>query len=81
MPHRPSCCSCRHCTPPRVAEMGWCQLRQLAIHPELATELWCPHWTARPPRLPQTTAAVKDLDEGLEAANLQLSLTPLMQTA
>jgi len=32
--------------------MGWCQLRQLQIHPELATELWCHHWTARPPRLP-----------------------------
>ena len=23
--------------------MGWCQLRQLQIHPELATELW---WVA-----------------------------------
>jgi len=32
--------------------LGWCQLRQLPIHPELASELWCHHWTARPPRLP-----------------------------
>jgi hypothetical protein len=34
------------------AEPGWCQLRRLPIHPELAAELWCHHWTARPPRLP-----------------------------
>jgi hypothetical protein len=34
------------------AELGWCQLRQLPIHPELVTELWCHHWTARPPKLP-----------------------------
>jgi hypothetical protein len=33
-------------------ELGRCQLRQLPIHPELVGELWCHHWTARPPRLP-----------------------------
>jgi len=52
MGNRPSCRSCRHCTPPSGVEMGWCQLRQLPIHPELASELWCHHWTARPPKLP-----------------------------
>jgi hypothetical protein len=26
--------------------MGWCQLRRLAIHPDLASDLWCHHWTA-----------------------------------
>jgi hypothetical protein len=53
MGHRPSCRSCRHCLPPEGAEQhGWCQLRQLGIHPELVGELWCHHWTARPPRLP-----------------------------
>ncbi len=26
--------------------MGWCQLRRLAIHPDLASELWCHHWSA-----------------------------------
>lgn len=39
---------------------GWCHMRQLTIPPELTGELWCSHWTARPPRLPltsQTTAA------------------------
>jgi hypothetical protein len=61
--------------------MGWCQLRQLSIHPELATELWCPHWTARPPRLPQSFAALSDPASERERGNLQLSLTPLIQTA
>lgn len=49
---RPCCRSCRHCSPPTGVEMGWCRLRKLPIHQELAAELWCHHWTARPPRLP-----------------------------
>jgi hypothetical protein len=32
--------------------MGWCRLRRLAIHPELASEVWCHHWTAQGKRLP-----------------------------
>jgi hypothetical protein len=32
--------------------MGWCQLRKLPIDQDLAVDLWCHHWTARPPRLP-----------------------------
>ncbi|MFN7899427.1 MAG: hypothetical protein ACK5N0_07135 [Synechococcaceae cyanobacterium] len=52
MGNRPSCRSCRHCLPPSGMQLGWCQLRQLPIHPDLVTDLWCPHWTARPPRLP-----------------------------
>lgn len=52
MGNRSCCRSCRHCTPPTGAEPGWCQLRRLPIHPDLAGELWCHHWTARPPRLP-----------------------------
>jgi len=56
MGQRPCCRSCRHCAPPSGATFGWCQLRQLPIHPELASELWCHHWTARPPRLPVMAA-------------------------
>jgi hypothetical protein len=52
MGNRPCCRSCRHCAPPTGVEMGWCQLRKLPIHPELASDLWCQHWMARPPRLP-----------------------------
>lgn len=49
---RPSCRGCRHCVPPSNGGQGWCRLRQLPIHAELAGELWCHHWTARAPRLP-----------------------------
>jgi hypothetical protein len=52
MGNRPCCRSCRHCTLSSGLQMGWCQLRKLPIDPELAAELWCHHWTARPPRLP-----------------------------
>ncbi len=52
MGYRPSCRSCRHCTPPAGVEMGWCQLRRLPIHPDLASELWCHHWTTPVTGLP-----------------------------
>jgi hypothetical protein len=47
-----SCRGCRHGQPPQNGGMGWCRLRQLAIHPELVADLSCHHWTAREPRLP-----------------------------
>ena len=75
MGNRPSCRSCRHCTPPSGAELGWCQLRQLSIHPELVAELWCHHWTCRPPRLPAVVphpSLGQPQEQG--AANQQLSL-------
>ena len=52
MGYRPSCRSCRHCTPGAGVEMGWCQLRRLAIHPDLASEVWCHHWMGPSNRLP-----------------------------
>jgi len=62
--------------------MGWCQLRQLQIHPELATELWCHHWTARPPRLPVLAAAqgAAAVDGALAGSlpNQQLSLEEVL---
>jgi hypothetical protein len=57
MGNRPCCRSCRHCLPPDSGELGWCQLRQLAIHPDLVGELHCHHWMARPPRLPLSGAS------------------------
>jgi hypothetical protein len=73
MGSRPCCRSCRHCAPPTGAEFGWCQLRQLPIHPDLAVELWCHHWTARPPRLP-VMAAPSPGGGASSQPNQQLSL-------
>ncbi|MEO1002192.1 MAG: hypothetical protein AAFX65_03660 [Cyanobacteria bacterium J06638_7] len=57
MPHRPNCRSCSQCALPQGGGAGWCRLRQLPIHAELAGELWCHHWMARSPRLPATSPA------------------------
>jgi len=56
--------------------LGWCRLRKLPIHPELAGELWCHHWTARPPRLP-----VVGQGDGLRPAtrDRQLALTDVLE--
>jgi|LauGreDrversion4_2_1035121.scaffolds.fasta_scaffold190782_2 hypothetical protein len=77
MGNRPCCRSCRHCSPPSGVELGWCQLRRLPIHPELAAELWCHHWTARPPRLP----VMGDAPPLQQAADQQLALVELLDPA
>jgi hypothetical protein len=70
MGNRPCCRSCRHCLAPSGTGLGWCQLRQLAIHPDLAGELSCHHWMARLPRLPVFGAGA----DTAEASHQQLSL-------
>jgi hypothetical protein len=54
--------------------MGWCQLRQLPIHEELVADLWCHHWTARPPRLPVMPTPGGFHASPRPAGNQQLSL-------
>jgi hypothetical protein len=79
MGNRPNCRSCRHCTPPSGVELGWCQLRQLPIHPELVADLWCHHWTARPPRLPVMAPLSGAAAMGGESScNHQLTLAPML---
>ena len=56
--------------------MGWCQLRQLPIHSELVADLWCHHWTARPPRLPVVHPPGHQRLAGVSMVNQQLSLAP-----
>ena len=48
-----SCQSCVHCTPPAATGSGWCRLRRLSVHAELANQVFCRHWTSRPPSLPE----------------------------
>jgi len=76
---RPCCRSCRHCTPPVGATPGWCQLRQLPIHSDLVAELWCHHWTPRPPRLPVTSAGPVAAMTAPSGAGQQLSLGSMLQ--
>jgi hypothetical protein len=53
-------------------------LRQLAIHPDFAADLWCHHWTARSPRLPELPPASTGSVPG-QAGNEQLCLTSLLR--
>ena len=78
MGHRPCCRSCRHCLAPEGERQGWCQLRQLALHPDLVGELWCHHWTARPPRLPDAAPQTPVAAAG-QQRNRQLSLASMLQ--
>ncbi|MDB4677627.1 hypothetical protein OAE71_00520 [Synechococcus sp. AH-551-A21] len=48
-----SCQTCVHCTPPAATGSGWCRLRRLSVHAELANQVFCHHWTCRPPALPE----------------------------
>jgi len=52
-------------------------LRQLPIHTELVAELWCHHWTARPPRLPVMAPATSPAMA--PPGNEQLSLASMLQ--
>jgi hypothetical protein len=52
-------------------------LRQLPIHTELVAELWCHHWTARPPRLPVMGQATSPAMA--PPGNEQLSLASMLQ--
>ena len=77
MGNRPCCRTCRHCALSSGAEMGWCRLRKLPIDRELAMELWCHHWTARPPRLPvMGDSPVELLPQHCER---QLALTEVLE--
>jgi hypothetical protein len=49
-------------------------MRQLTIPSELSGELWCPHWTARPLRLPLTSQTKTPAGAG-GPIDQQLSLT------
>jgi hypothetical protein len=82
MGQRPNCRSCNHCQAPEAsfgsAEQSWCQMRRLAIHADLVGDLWCHHWTARPPRLPSIDQSPLAMPM---PANRQLALTDLLVAA
>jgi hypothetical protein len=69
----PACRSCRHCSSGRGRQPGWCRLRQLAIHPDLAGDVSCHHWTPRSPRLP-TIPGTSTVEASLQGLHRQLDL-------
>ncbi|WP_156777527.1 hypothetical protein [Synechococcus sp. RS9916] len=72
-----ACCqSCQHCTASTSGAsgplVGWCRLRRLPVHAELARVAWCHHWTPRAPALPELQGS----DQPLPPSGRQLELTP-----
>ena len=66
-----SCCrSCQYCTLPAGAK-GWCRLRRLEVHAEIADLMVCHHWTPRSPKLP----ALQSSGVGERQLELDRSLT------
>ena len=61
------CCrTCQHCSG-GGAVAGWCRLRRLEVHAEVADLVVCHHWTPRSPELPRIGAAVvEEMDHQLE---------------
>jgi hypothetical protein len=57
--------------------MGWCRLRELPIHPDLAGQLWCHHWTARAPRLPTLSTGAMS-HRSVAPSTRQLSLDAVL---
>ncbi|MGC6482017.1 MAG: hypothetical protein ACON4T_00395 [Synechococcus sp.] len=64
------CCqSCQHYkVSPRGAKRflaGWCRLRRLPVHAQLVRVVWCHHWIARPPALPD----LQGVDQAISASD------------
>ncbi len=69
------CCkNCKHCISGRSASYGWCLLRKIKVHPDIAQFAFCHHWVKRAPSLPiieETHVYVdKQLDFGKSLAAL-----------
>ena len=47
------CCkNCNHCILGRSSDHGWCLLRRIKVHPDIAQFVFCHHWIKREPSLP-----------------------------
>ena len=48
------CCkTCKHCISKQTASYGWCQLRKIKVHPDIAQYIFCHHWSQQEPSLPK----------------------------
>ena len=48
------CCRTgEHCLSSQGAAGGWCRLRKIKVHPDIAPFAVCHHWTKKAPSLPK----------------------------
>ncbi len=61
------CCrNCQHCADSRTELGGWCCLRQLSLHSEVAQFAFCHHWTEREPVLPTLSNSATESSRDLQ---------------
>ncbi len=53
MAHNQCCRSCRHYIASESGALFWCRLRKLKVHSDIATVVFCHHWTRQSPSLPK----------------------------
>ena len=65
MPTKECCRTCNHCQLSQSQSFGWCRLRDIKVHQDIASFAFCYHWTKKSPALPkienQTNESMKDL--------------------
>ena len=72
MPREETCKTCKHCCVGQVPTDGWCRLRKIRVHREIALFAFCHHWTQRPPVLPniQESSTSRNIDKQLDFARV-----------
>ncbi len=77
MPTNESCRVCKHCVLGKSTSYGWCRLRKIKVHPEIAPFVLCHHWTKKEPSLPRledqerNIYMEKQLDFGRDLAEIE----------
>ncbi len=68
MSTRASCKTCEHCGEGQFEDGGWCRMRQITVHHELAQFALCHHWMEQAPSLPvlNEKAPERHMDRQLE---------------
>ena len=61
------CCkNCKHCVTGRSSAHGWCSLRKIKLHSEIAQFVYCHHWMQREPLLPSIEERHLHIDQQLD---------------
>ncbi|ABX09749.1 hypothetical protein [Prochlorococcus marinus] len=57
------CCqTCKHCIcGQNSSSYGWCLLRKIKVHPDIAQLAFCHHWSTKEPILPNLAERERDL--------------------
>ncbi len=72
MANKECCRTCGHCSTNLSSGDLWCRLRGLAVHSEMASFVFCHHWSRSAPSLPDLNGEIK-FDKQLDFGSRVLS--------